>query len=106
MNMGRRHLLRSLFAGAAITATESLIPFNRVWFFPKHIRIANISEIEQLPHYAGTLTGKQITLATLKILHEELSFEKIPPTRNIKIGSLITVRTPLHWLCPPTGVSE
>lgn len=39
--MNRRHFISALLGAGAGLALEEAIPFNRVWFFPKEIRLAN-----------------------------------------------------------------
>lgn len=41
--MNRRSFISTLLGAGAALALEEAIPFNRVWFFPQRIRVANVA---------------------------------------------------------------
>jgi hypothetical protein len=47
--MDRRGFLTTLLGSPAGLALEEAIPFNRVWFFPQKIRLANAGLVLRLP---------------------------------------------------------
>ena len=84
--MNRRHFIAALIGSAAGLAIEEAIPFNRVWFFPQKIRLANTwTETDIGMAWLRALEKRLIVSGTISREYDEL----------FKIGDILKVHSPL-----------
>jgi hypothetical protein len=123
--MNRRGFLKFLALGTGALALEQAIPFNRVWSFPKDIRLANVAngnrvltnaefEAESVKALGDALNAPNfdgITAATLSDLKNDVMYDEFfvdaPWLRYLRMGASLEASHPrmqatIHGISVPT----
>ena len=96
--MNRRSFLGLLGAAIAGVAVEQVIPFGRIWSFPKEIVIAPADTF---------LATDWISMKTLMVLREKLVIAEAFDVdwgkgfaQQFQVGSIVKIKTPTHSFNP------
>lgn len=89
--MERRSFIRSLLGAGAVAALDYAIPFNRVWFFPKTIKLYSPSDVLDLDRIAAT---------TLQDLRDDVMYDNFFVGASPLFKKLRGSSTPEPWVSP------